>query len=750
MELNEEFISGLSLNPLHIVEKVSDDLKISFKQVKATIDLLKEDNSIPFISRYRKEVTGSLDEVQVRDISHKLEHFENIEGRKIEIVKKIFSTGQLTDDLFNNVIKSTTFAELEDLYAPFKKKKKTRAMIAIEKGLQELAVLMETLSDSAIEKEALKFVDEEKGVPNIEEALTGAMDIIAEKIAHDVDNRKKTKEFVVNDGVFCITGNKDRDSSVYKMYYDFKEPIKQLKPHRILAINRGEREGELELKIDYNDDAIITLVSNQYRISNDYHKRAIADGMTRLMLPAVLREIRSDLFEQADKHGINVFATNLKSLLMQPPIKRTRVMGVDPGIRTGTKAAVLDDNGKFLAYFTFMQNMIMSSKKEIADHVKKYSVELIAIGNGTGVQDVQKLVADAISDYSLNCKYTIVAEDGASVYSASDIAREEFPELDLTIRGAISIGRRIQDPLAELVKIDPKSIGVGLYQHDVNQASLSKGLDEVVESVVNNVGVNVNTASYSLLKYVSGIKGAVALGIVDFRNRNGTIKSRMDLKKVTGLGDKTFEQAAGFLKIPESSDELDNTWVHPENYALAREILQIIRTSKSVSEAQKKELTAKYGVGEFTISDIIEELKKPNRDPREDYPMPIIQEGVVSFEDLKVGMKITGKIKNVVDFGAFVDLGIKETGLLHISQISDNFVSDPHTVLKVGDVKEYSIIEIDTVRRRISLSGKSSGGQAAGQSGNKANKPSSSDPSKKVVFKKKQTQEDLLKQYLIN
>jgi len=742
MTLDDDFINGLSLNPLHVVEKVADDLKIQFRQVKATVDLLKEDNSIPFISRYRKEVTGSLDEVQVRDISHKLEHYENIEGRKIDIIKKVHGLGKLTDELFNNVMKSTTFSELDDLYAPFKKKKKTRAMIAIEKGLQELADLMETLTDNKIETEAIRFVDAEKGVTEVNEALTGAMDIIAEKIAHDVDNRKKTKDFVVNDGVFAITGNKEKDSSVYKMYYDYSEPIKQLKPHRVLAVNRGEREGELEIKIEFNDKAVTTLIINRYKINNDYHKRAIADGMERLMIPAVLREIRNDLFESADKHGINVFATNLKSLLMQPPIKKTRIMGIDPGIRTGSKSAVLDDNGKFLSYFTFKQDMAMSSKKEIADNVKKYNIELIAIGNGTGSQDVQKIVADAISDYGLNCKYTIVDEDGASVYSASDIAREEFPDLDLTIRGAVSIGRRIQDPLAELVKIDPKSIGVGLYQHDVNQAELSKGLDEVVESVVNSVGVNVNTASYSLLKYVSGIKGAVALGIVDYRNRFGTIKSRTELKKVSGLGEKTYEQAAGFLKIPESDDELDNTWVHPENYPVAREILKVVKTGKKVTDEQKRKLSGDFGVGEFTINDIIEELNKPNRDPREDYPKPIIQEGIVAFDDLKVGMKITGKIKNVVDFGAFIDLGIKETALLHISQVSDNFISDPHSVLKVGDVKEYTIIEIDTVRKRISLSGKSSAGQSQV-------KTQSEKSGQKIPVRKKPTNEDLLKQYLI-
>lgn len=702
MEINEVFIEGLSLNQAEIERKISTELNIGVLQVRNTVDLLKSGSTIPFISRYRKEATGNLDEVQVRDINHKLLFHENIETRRIEIIKGIFSQGKLTEDLYNNIAKATTYAELEDLYAPFKKKKKTRGMIAIEKGLEELANLMEKIKD--IEKEAKNFIDAEKGVNNEKEALDGAKDIIAERVSHDVDNRKKIKDFIMQNGFLLVKGLKDGEKSVYKMYYDYKEALKNVKSHRVLAINRGEKEEELIATIDYDEEHIYKYIIDYHAINNDYHKDAIMDGLKRLLIPAVVREIRNDFTEEADKHGIGVFADNLKNLLLTPPIKKTRILGIDPGIRTGTKAACLDENGKFLAYFMFYQEKKEESKRVIAEHINKYNLELVAVGNGTGSHEVQQVVSEAITQYNLPVQYTVVSEDGASVYSASDIAREEFPNLDLTIRGAISIGRRLLDPLSELVKIDPKSIGVGLYQHDVNQNELSKSLDEVVESVVNKVGVNVNTASFSLLKYASGINSFVAKNIVEYRDDFGTIKSREDLKKISGFGDKTFEQAAGFLKIPESIDPLDNTWVHPENYDVAREILEILKLGKGVSQADKQKLSTKYDIGEQTITDIIEELKKPNRDPRDGYPKPIMQKGVVTFEDLKVGMKVTGQIKNVVDFGAFVDIGIKETGLIHVSEMADKFIKDPKEVVKVGDVKEFKIIEIDTIRKRVSLS----------------------------------------------
>ena len=460
------------------------------------------------------------------------------------------------------------------------------------------------------------------------------------------------------------------------------------------------------------------MLKHKYTINNSYHGEAIEDGLVRLLSPAVLREIRGDQSDDADSHGISIFSENLKNLLMQQPIKGTRVLGVDPGIRTGTKCAALDETGKFLGDFVIKQ---VSAPDAAAAAIRKailqYNIQLVAVGNGTGTREVQEIVAKVISENFPEVLYTVVDEDGASVYSASDIAREEFPELDLTIRGAISIGRRLQDPLAELVKIDPKSIGVGLYQHDVNQKRLSEMLDEVVGSVVNNVGVNLNTASYSLLKYVSGINSSLAKKIVAYRDEHGKITSRQELMKVGGMGAKTFEQCAGFLKIPESDDPLDNTWVHPENYQAAREVLPLIQKKEEVPASLKKDLKEKYSLGDQTVSDIIEELQKPNRDPRDGYPKPIMQKGVVTFEDLKEGMKVTGKIKNVVDFGAFVDLGIKETALVHISELSDSFVSDPMEVVKVGDIKECTIIGLDLDRRRISLSLKSDATSRLGQGG---------------------------------
>ena len=704
MEFTEVFINNLNVSLEDIINKISADLNIQTFKVNPTVKLLKENNSVPFISRYRKEATGTLDEVQVRDIQHKLLSYENLEARRLEIIKAIFNQGKLTDSLYENLMKADTLAELEDLYAPYKKKKKTRGMIAIEKGLEELANIMESETDEMIEKESERFICEEKGVLNTEEAIKGAQDIIAERIAHNIDNRKIIKDHIFEKGFIVVNGLKDKDTSVYKMYYEFNEPLKQVKPHRVLAINRGEKEEELEVKINYEEETCANLFLNNFKINSNYYNEAILDGLKRLLSPAVIREIRSDNSEQADQHGINVFSENLTNLLMQPPIKKTKILGIDPGIRTGTKAACVDETGKFLAYFTFFQEKKDESKNVIKEYIKKFNIELVAVGNGTGTHEVQQVVAEAIKDFDLNIKYTIVSEDGASVYSASDIAREEFPDLDLTIRGAVSIARRLQDPLAELVKIEPKSIGVGLYQHDVNQVKLSEMLDETVESVVNNVGVNINTASFSLLKYVSGVGTGLAKQIVKYRDENGLIKSRNSLKEIPGMGEKTYEQSAGFLKIPESSDPLDNTWVHPENYDVAREIYNLSKTTEKMTNDKLKELMQKYKVGETTLKDIIDELKKPNRDPRADFPQPILQEGVVNFDDLKVGMKVVGKVKNVVDFGAFVDIGIKETALIHVSELSNGFVKNPRDFIKVGDVKEFKIIEMDNIRKRISLS----------------------------------------------
>ena len=719
MEINQEFIESLKVDENEIIKRISASLSLNSGQVSSVVELFAEGNTVPFIARYRKEKTGSLDEVQVRDIDHLYKSGTNLETRRIEITRLIFEQGKLTDPLHKEIAGAASLAALEDIYAPYKKKKKTRAMLAMEKGLGPLAEAMKALDASALLIKAAEFIVPET-VPSAEEALQGAMDIIAEELSKESSNRADVKSFYLADGKIIVkasgkSGKGDgeaKKTSTYQMYWDYKEPLSLLKPHRILAINRGEREEVLETTVDVDENAATEMLQRKYVIRNDYHKTAVEDGLKRLLSPAVIREIRGDLGDSADDHGISVFSQNLKNLLMQQPIKGTRVMGVDPGIRTGTKCAFLNDTGKYLGSIVIFNHKVEEAKKLILEGVKKFDVGLIAVGNGTGTREVQEIVASVISENALELPYTVVDEDGASVYSASDIAREEFPELDLTIRGAISIGRRLQDPLAELVKIDPKSIGVGLYQHDVNQKKLSETLDEVVSSVVNNVGVNLNTASVSLLKYVSGINGSLARKIVKYREEKGKIGSREELVTVPGMGPKSFEQAAGFLKIPESSEALDNTWVHPENYAVAREIREQLRktgsatTTANLSAAALDEIKKQYKVGDVSINDIVEELKKPGRDPRDDYPKPVMQKGVITFNDLHEGMQVSGKIKNVVDFGAFVDLGIKETAFIHISEMSDHFVKDPLNLFKAGDILEFRIIGMDEERRRISLSRK--------------------------------------------
>ncbi len=745
MKFTEETIDALQVNEVAILNRIATELSIKPVQVSAVISLVKEGSTIPFISRYRKEQHGSLDELQVRECDSFFKSYSNLEERRIEIIKGVFAQGKLTEHLHKAIVEAKTLTELEDLWAPFKKKRKTRGMMAQEKGLEPLADLMLTLDTEAIEKEAEKFVvieaeTDELKVPTVKDALDGAKDILAERASQETENRSAVKAFYLRTGKIKVKGLGDEakeKTSVYKMYWEYEEPLNEIKAHRILAINRGEKEGELEVEYDLDVDGAIGVLKSRYVTYNSYHDEAIEDALVRLLSPAVLREIKSDLSEGADDHGIGIFSENLKNLLMQQPIKGTRVLGIDPGIRTGTKCAALDETGKYLGDFLIHQ--VTAPEKAafaIKKAIKEYNVQLVAVGNGTGSREVQEIVSAVLSEHYPDVLYTVVDEDGASVYSASDIAREEFPDLDLTIRGAISIGRRLQDPLAELVKIDPKSIGVGLYQHDLNQKKLSEMLDNVVSSVVNQVGVNLNTASASLLKYVSGINNSLAKKIVAHRETTGKIVSREDLKKVSGMGEKTFEQCAGFLKIPESADPLDNTWVHPENYAAAREVLPLVKKGSELDSPTKKELKEKFNLGETTIVDIVEELQKPNRDPREGYPKPIMQKGVLSFEDLKEGMKVTGKIKNVVDFGAFVDLGIKETALLHISELSDSFVEDPMSILKVGDIKECTIIGLDIDRKRISLSLKSdAGSRGSGQatSPRDANKTREGSGVKKVV-----------------
>jgi uncharacterized protein len=715
-------IETLKIDEVTILARIAEELGVKPAQVSAVISLSAEGCTVPFISRYRKERTGSLDEVQVRDSVHKFESYKNLEERRIEITKGIAALGKLDETLYDNILKASTLSELEDLWAPYKKKKKTRGMIAQERGLSPLAEIMLSKDKATVDAAAPGFLrqDEEKpelAVASVEDAIAGAKDIIAERLSQDIEMRAALKDWYRKTGKLVTKGIGDeatKEKSTYQMYWDYSEPLATLKSHRVLAVNRAEREGALDLTIEVDLEGAAELLKNKAFIHNEYHEQAIDDGLARLLSPAVLREIRSDATEYSESHAIDVFSENLKNLLMQPPIKGSRVLGIDPGIRTGSKCAALDETGKFLDYFVINQETrLEEAKKAIAASVKKHNIQIIAVGNGTASHEVQAAVAASMEENSLDCRFTAVDEDGASVYSASDLAREEFPDLDLTIRGAISIGRRLQDPLAELVKIDPKSIGVGLYQHDVNQKKLTERLDEVVGSVVNRVGVNLNTASYALLKYVSGINFGLARKIVKFREEKGAISSRAMLTQIPGLGEKTFEQCAGFLKIPESDNELDNSWVHPENYALAAEVLTIIKAGSDPSHEQRATLKGEYSVGDTTLDDIISELKKPNRDPRENLPPPILQKGVLSFDDLKEGMKVTGKVKNVVDFGAFIDIGIKESALIHVSELSERFVRDPMEVLKVGDVKEFTIISLDGARKRIGLSLKQDGSTKA-------------------------------------
>ncbi|MFZ3110016.1 MAG: Tex family protein [Rectinemataceae bacterium] len=738
-------IEKLAVNEIAILNRIAGDLNIKAAQVSAVITLTAEGSTVPFISRYRKEMTGSLDEVQVRDCVHKFESYKNLEERRIEVTKGIAALGKLDETLYANILKASTLTELDDLWAPYKKKKKTRGMLAQERGLTPLAEIMLAQDKAAVDAAAPGFVradaeHPELSVATAQDAITGAKDILAERVSQNIEMRAAVKSWYKKTGKLVTKGVGDdaaREKSTYQMYWDYSEPLSTLKSHRVLAVNRAERESALDVTIDVDEEGAAALLKDKAFIHNTYHAEAIEDGLTRLLSPAVIREIKSDATEYAETHAIDVFSENLKNLLMSPPLRGSRILGVDPGIRTGTKCAALDETGKFLDYFVINQEMkLEEAKKAIAASVKKHRIEIVAVGNGTASHEVQAAVAASIEENGLDCKFTAVDEDGASVYSASDIAREEFPDLDLTIRGAISIGRRLQDPLAELVKIDPKSIGVGLYQHDVNQKKLTEQLDEVVGSVVNQVGVNLNTASHAILKYVSGINGGLAKKIVKFREEKGAIKSRDMLTQIPGLGEKTFEQCAGFLKIPESANELDNTWVHPENYALAAEILQFIKAGADPSREQRAALREKYSVGDTTLNDIIVELKKPNRDPREGLPPPILSKGVLNFSDLKEGMKVTGKVKNVVDFGAFVDIGIKESALIHISELSNQFVRDPMEAIKVGDVREFTIISLDEARHRIGLSLKTRDDarpQQPGAQGAHGAKPQGAKPVVRVV-----------------
>ncbi|NPV43912.1 MAG: RNA-binding transcriptional accessory protein [Firmicutes bacterium] len=712
---------------MDIIKKIAGELNLKPNQVANTIKLLDDGNTVPFIARYRKEMTGELDEGVIREIESRTAYLRNLENRKQEVIRLIDEQGKLTPELVEKINGAVVLQEVEDLYRPYKPKRRTRATIAKEKGLEPLAetLLAQDVMEGDITQLAVPFVDEEKGVASPEEALQGAVDIIAEWISDNAEFRKVIRDLTVNEGILISKGEQGTKSE-YEMYYDYKERVKTIPPYRVLAVNRGEREGFLSVKIEAPDKKILTylnseVVKQEESITAPLVFQAVEDAYKRLIAPSIEREVRNGLTSTAEDHAIKVFSENLRNLLLQPPIKGRVVLGIDPAYRTGCKIAVVDETGKLLEtgviYPTPPQNEIEKSKEVILDLVRKHGVSLISIGNGTASRETELFVAQLISESGQNIHYIVVSEAGASVYSASEVAREEFPDLDVSVRGAISIARRVQDPLAELVKIEPKSIGVGQYQHDVNQKKLAESLAAVVESCVNSVGVDLNTASFSLLKYVAGVSSRVAKNIVNYRNERGAFKSREELKQVPHLGEQTFIQCAGFLRIPGAENPLDNTPVHPESYSLAEGILSEIgfalgdlkdgRWAK-VREALKgidvEDIAERLGGGIPTIRDIIEALMKPGRDPREDMPQPIFKKDVLKMEDLKPDMVLTGTVRNVVDFGAFVDIGVGQDGLVHISELSDKFVKRPMDVVAVGDLVRVRVLSVDVERERISLS----------------------------------------------
>lgn len=693
---------------MDIIKVLSEELNLKEKQVKSTVELLDEGNTIPFIARYRKEVTGELEDTTIRALQKRLDYLRNLEERKEEVIRLIEEQDKLTEELKKQIIKAETLQVVEDLYRPYKQKRRTRATIAKEKGLEPLAqvILAQEISEEEFMLDVTKYIDEEKEVLNIEDAIQGAMDIIAEIISDDASYRSTIRKNIFDNGKLIVEATDEDEKSVYEMYYDFKEPIKKIANHRVLAINRGEKDKFLKVNIEIEDHLTVGVITNDLvkeGFTSYLVKEAIIDGYKRLLYPSIEREIRNELTEKAEDDAINVFSLNLRPLLMQAPMKGKVVAGVDPGFRTGCKVAVVDETGKVLDYKTVYptepRNEIEKTKKVLKELIDKYNIDIFAIGNGTASRETEKVVADTIKEIDKKVSYTIVSEAGASIYSASEVGIEEFPNLDVTIRGAISIARRLQDPLAELVKIEPKHIGVGQYQHDLNQKKLDESLQGVVEDSVNRVGVDLNTASGSLLSYVAGVSKRVATNIINHREENGKFEKRKELLKVKSLGPKTFEQCAGFLRIPESENILDNTGVHPESYDIANKLLDMDYKTKNI-----KEMAEMLEVGEPTLKDIIKELEKPGRDLRDDEVKPILREDILSMDDLKEGIILKGTVRNVVDFGAFIDIGVDDDGLVHISQMSDKFINHPKDVVEVGDIIDVKIIDIDKDRGRIGLS----------------------------------------------
>lgn len=721
-----------------IINTIAEELNIKPNQVESTVKLIDEGNTIPFIARYRKEVTGGLSDEILRDLGERLTYLRNLEKRKEEIIKSIDEQGKLTDEILQAVAIAKTLSEVEDIYRPYKQKKKTRATVAKAKGLEPLAkIIIEQKEVKPIEEVAKEYVNidklsdedkknKDKVVATVEDAIQGALDIIAEDISDNAKYRKEIKRICYREGQVVTRASKPEEKSNYEMYYEYQEAIKFIPSHRILAINRGEKEEFLKIKLEKPEEKILKYIEKDI-IKNttqftEMLKTTIEDSFKRLIEPSVDREIRSDLTEKAEEKAIKVFGKNSKQLLLGAPIKGKTVMGFDPAYRTGCKIAIIDETGKLLDYTTVYptepQNDVVGARRELLKLIEKDKVDMIAIGNGTASRESEMFVADMIKDTKRDVHYVIVSEAGASVYSASKLATEEYPDINVSIRGAISIARRLQDPLAELVKIDPKAIGVGQYQHDVNQKKLAESLTGVVEDSVNKVGVDVNTATQSLLSYVSGINNTIAKNIVKYRDENGKLKNRKQLLKVPKLGKVAFEQCAGFLRILDGDNPLEITAVHPESYEVAEKLLNEIGfDKKDLKDKEKLEAiqnklktvdiaktSTDLNVGEMTLTDIIEELSKPGRDPREDMPKPILRSDVLKLEDLKEGMVLTGTVRNVIDFGAFVDIGVKHDGLVHISEMSEKFIKNPSDIVSVGDVVKVKVIKIDKERQKVGLS----------------------------------------------
>lgn len=722
--MEDYFVIDNSEKQKLLLGKISKELVISLNQVNNVIALLNDGNTVPFIARYRKEQTGALDEVQIRTILERWEYVQNLEQRKEEVLRLIDEQGKLTEELNQQIVKAEKLQEVEDLYRPYKQKRRTKATIAKEKGLEPFAEWLLQFTNGNVEAKANEFLSEEKEVSTIEEAISGAKDIIAEWVSDDAESRKWIRKETFKSGtVVSAVKDKDKDEKkVYEMYYEYEEPVNKIVPHRILALNRGEKEEILRAGIKLNTDTILGYLSrrwvkNQHTPASTVVVEAIEDSYKRLIQPSIEREIRNELTEKAEEQAIHIFSENLRNLLLQPPLKGKVVLGLDPAYRTGCKLAVVDDTGKVLKIDVIYPHPPVSKVKEAKEKfiniLRDFKVEMVAIGNGTASRESEQFVADILKEVDQEAFYIIVNEAGASVYSASDIAREEFPHFHVEERSAVSIARRLQDPLAELVKIDPKSVGVGQYQHDVSQKRLSGSLNFVVETAVNRVGVNVNTASASLLQYVAGLTKTAANNVVKRREEEGRFTSRVQLKKVPRLGAKTYEQAIGFLRVLDGKEPLDRTGIHPEHYSEVKKLLSNLgltteslgtdELKDALNQLDLKKVSEELSIGELTLKDIIEALVRPERDPRDDLPQPLLKKDVLKLQDLKVGMELQGTVRNVVDFGAFVDIGVKQDGLVHISKLRRQFVKHPLDVVSVGDVVTVWVDSVDMNKGRVAL-----------------------------------------------